>query len=49
MRGGYKGSAATEAWSDGAGEWRHEGFLTGTDRCSGEDGTDTRDPCVSGG
>jgi hypothetical protein len=28
---------------------RRGGFPIGVDRCGGEDGTDTRDPCVSGG
>jgi hypothetical protein len=49
MRGGCKGSAASEARSDSAGERRRRGFLTGVGRRGGEDGTDTWDPCVSGG
>jgi hypothetical protein len=47
--GGYKGSAASEAWRGGVGERRRGGFPTGVGQHSGEDGTDMRDPCVSGG
>jgi hypothetical protein len=47
--GGYKGSAASEAQSDGAGERWRGGFLTEVSRRGGEDGTDTQDPCVSEG
>jgi hypothetical protein len=47
--GGCKGSAASEARSGSAGERRRGGFLTGVGQRGGEDATDTRDPCVSGG
>jgi hypothetical protein len=47
--GGRKSLAASEAQSDSAGKRRRGGFLTGIGRCGGEDGTDTRDPGVSGG
>jgi hypothetical protein len=49
MRGGYKGSAASEARSGGAGERRRGGFPTGFGRRGEKDGTDTWDPCVSRG
>jgi hypothetical protein len=42
-----KGSAASEARSGGVGEQRRGGFPTGVGWHGGEDGTDTRDPCVS--
>jgi hypothetical protein len=40
---------ASEARSGRRGERRHGGFLIGVGRRGGEDGTDTWDPCVSGG
>jgi hypothetical protein len=49
MMRGRKGSAASEARSGDAGERQCGGFLTGIGQRGGEDGTDTRDPGVSGG
>jgi hypothetical protein len=49
MRGGGKGLTASEARSGRHGERPHGGFTTGVGRHGGEDGTDTRGPCVSGG
>jgi hypothetical protein len=49
MRGVGKDLTASEAWSGRRGERRHRGFLIGVGRHGGEDGTDTRGPCISGG
>jgi hypothetical protein len=50
MRGvGGKFLTASEARSGRRGERWRGGFPTGVSRRGGEDGTDTRDPCISGG
>jgi hypothetical protein len=49
MGGGSKGMMTSEAWSGRRKERRRRGFTAGVGRHGGEDGTDTRGPCVSGG
>jgi hypothetical protein len=49
MREGCKSSGASEERGSGAVERRRGEIPTGVGRRGGEDGTDTRDPCVSGG